>query len=57
MKNAMYLNSDLVRYAKDNVDALPVLSTFITKSELDKFADPIAPIRNAIDSSIRQITK
>ena len=22
MKNAMYLNSDLVRYAKDNVDAL-----------------------------------
>ena len=22
MKNAMYLNSDLVKYAKDNVDAL-----------------------------------
>ena len=42
-----------VKSLKDN----SVLSTFITKSELDKFADPIAPIRNAIDSSIRQITK
>ena len=97
MKNAMYLNSDLVRYAKDNrtnnlaaalanayeelnslqekigvemqisigftgikVKSLKdntVLSTFISKSELDKVADPIAPIRNAIDSSIRKITK
>ena len=97
MKNAMYLNSDLVRYAKDNrtnnlaadlanayeelnslqkktgvemqisigftgvkVKSLKdntVLSTFISKSELDKVADITAPIRNAIDSSIRQITK
>ena len=114
MKNAMYLNSDLVRrHGTDDVDGLlkkgditveednrtnnlsadlesaykelnslqekigidmqisigfagikvkslkdnSVLSTFISKSELDKVADPIAPIRNAIDSSIRQITK
>ena len=42
-----------VKSLKDN----SVLSTFISKSELDKFADPIAQIRNAIDSSIRQITK
>lgn len=42
-----------VKSLKDN----SVLSTFISKSELDKIADPIAPIRNAIDSSIRQITK
>ena len=97
MKNAMYLNSDLVRYAKDNrtnnlaaalenayeelnslqektgvemqisigftgfkVKSLKdntVLSTFISKSELDKVADITAPIRNAIDNSIQQITK
>ena len=97
MKNAMYLNSDLVRYAKDNrthnlaaalanayeelnslqektgiemqisigftgvkVKSLKdntVLSTFISKSELDKVADITAQIRNAIDSSIQQITK
>ena len=42
-----------VKSLKDN----SVLSTFISKSELDKVADPIAPIRNAIDSSIQQITK
>ena len=42
-----------VKSLKDNT----VLSTFISKSELDKVADPITPIRNAIDSSIRQITK
>lgn len=42
-----------VKSLKDN----SVLSTFISKSELDKVADPIASIRNAIDSSIRQITK
>ena len=42
-----------VKSLKDN----SVLSTFISKSELDKVADPIALIRNAIDSSIRQITK
>ena len=42
-----------VKSLKDN----SVLSTFVSKSELDKIADPIAPIRNAIDSSIRQITK
>lgn len=42
-----------VKSLKDNT----ILSTFISKSELDKVADPIAPIRNAIDSSIRQITK
>ena len=42
-----------VKSLKDN----SVLSTFISKSELDKVADHIAPIRNAIDSSIRQITK
>lgn len=42
-----------VKSLKDNT----VLSTFISKSELDKIADPIAPIRSAIDSSIRQITK
>ena len=97
MKNAMYLNSDLVRYAKDNrtnnlasalanayeelnslqektgvemqisngftgvkVKSLKdnsVLSTFISKSELNKVADHITPIRNAIDNSIQQITK
>ena len=97
MKNAIYLNSDLVKYAKDNgtnnlADALSnayeelnslqektgvemqisigftgvkvkslkdntVLSTFISKSELDKAADITAQIRNAIDSSIQQITK
>ena len=97
MKNAMYLNSDLVRYAKDNrtnnlaaalanayeelnslqektgvemqisigftgvkVKSLKdntVLSKFISKSELDKVADITAPIRNAIDNSIQQITK
>ena len=34
-----------------------VLSTFISKSELDKVADITEPIRNAIDSSIQQITK
>lgn len=85
MKNAMYLNSDLVaalanayeelnslqektgvemqisigftgvkvKSLKDNT----VLSTFISKSELDKVADITALIRNAIDNSIRQITK
>lgn len=42
-----------VKSLKDN----SVLSTFISKSELDKVSDPIAPIRNAIDSSIRRITK
>ena len=42
-----------VKSLKDN----SVLSTFITKSELDKVADSITPIRNAIDSSIRKITK
>ena len=42
-----------VKSLKDNT----ILSTFISKSELDKVADPITPIRNAIDSSIRQITK
>lgn len=42
-----------VKSLKDN----SVLSTFISKSELDKVSDHIAPIRNAIDSSIRQITK
>lgn len=42
-----------VKSLKDN----SVLSTFISKSELNKVADPIAPIRNAIDSSIRKITK
>ena len=42
-----------VKSLKDNT----VLSTFISKSELDKVADPIALIRNAVDSSIRQITK
>ena len=42
-----------VKSLKDNT----ILSTFISKSELDKVADHIAPIRNAIDSSIRQITK
>lgn len=85
MKNAMYLNSDLVsalanayeelnslqektgvemqisigftgvkvKSLKDNT----VLSTFISKSELDKVSDITSPIRNAIDSSIQQITK
>lgn len=42
-----------VKSLKDNT----VLSTFISKSELDKVADITAPIRNAIDNSIRQITK
>ena len=42
-----------VKSLKDNT----VLSTFISKSELDKVADITAPIRNAIDSSIQQITK
>lgn len=42
-----------VKSLKDNT----ILSTFISKSELDKVADSIATIRNAIDSSIRQITK
>ena len=42
-----------VKSLKDN----SVLSTFITKSELDKITDPIALIRNTIDSSIQQITK
>ena len=97
MKNAMYLNSDLVRHAKDNrtnnlsaalenaykelnslqektgiemqisigftgvkVKSLKdntVLSTFITKSELDKASDITSTIRNAINSSIQKITK
>ena len=42
-----------VKSLKDNT----VLSTFISKSELDKVADITAPIRNAIDSSIQQIIK
>ena len=42
-----------VKSLKDNT----VLSTFISKSELDKVADITAPIRNAIDNSIQQITK
>ena len=42
-----------VKSLKDNT----VLSTFISKSELNKVADITAPIRNAIDNSIRQITK
>ena len=42
-----------VKSLKDNT----VLSKFISKSELDKVADITAPIRNAIDSSIQQITK
>ena len=42
-----------VKSLKDN----SVLSTFISKSELDKVADITSPIRNAIDSSIRKITK
>ena len=42
-----------VKSLKDNT----VLSTFITKSELNKVADITAPIRNAIDNSIQQITK
>ena len=42
-----------VKSLKDN----SVLSTFISKSELDKVADITAPIRNAIDNSIKQITK
>lgn len=42
-----------VKSLKDNT----ILSTFISKSELDKVADYITLIRNAIDSSIRQITK
>ena len=42
-----------VKSLKDNT----VLSTFISKSELDKVSDVTAPIRNAIDSSIQQITK
>ena len=42
-----------VKSLKDNT----VLSTFISKSELDKVSDITAQIRNAIDSSIQQITK
>ena len=42
-----------VKSLKDNT----VLSTFISKSELDKVADITAPIRNAIDNSIQQISK
>ena len=42
-----------VKSLKDNT----VLSTFISKSELNKVADITSQIRNAIDSSIRQITK
>ena len=42
-----------VKSLKDN----SVLSTFISKSELDKVDDITESIRNAIDSSIRQITK
>ena len=42
-----------VKSLKDNT----VLSTFISKSELDKAADITAAIRNAIDSSIQKITK
>ena len=42
-----------VKSLKDNT----VLSTFISKSELDKVTDITAPIRNAIDNSIHQITK
>ena len=42
-----------VKSLKDN----SVLSTFISTSELDKVADVTAPIRNAIDNSIQQITK
>ena len=42
-----------VKSLKDNT----VLSTFISKSELDKVSDITTPIRNAIDSSIQQITK
>ena len=42
-----------VKSLKDNT----VLSKFISKSELDKVADITSPIRNAIDSSIQQITK
>ena len=42
-----------VKSLKDNT----VLSTFISKSELDKVANITAPIRNAIYNSIQQITK
>ena len=42
-----------VKSLKDNT----VLSTFISKSELNKVANITEPIRNAIDSSIRKITK
>lgn len=42
-----------VKSLKDNT----VLSKFISKSELNKVVDATAPIRNAIDSSIQQITK
>ena len=42
-----------VKSLKDNT----VLSTFISKSELDKVADITEPIRNAIDNSIQHITK
>ena len=42
-----------VKSLKDNT----VLSTFISKSELDKVSDITSPIRNAIDSSIQQIAK
>ena len=42
-----------VKSLKDNT----VLSTFISKSEIDKVADITEPIRNAIDNSIQHITK
>lgn len=42
-----------VKSLKDNT----VLSTFVTKSELNKVSDITSTIRNAIDSSIQQITK
>ena len=42
-----------VKSLKDNT----VLSTFISKSELDKVDDITEPIRDAIDNSIQQITK
>lgn len=42
-----------VKSLKDNT----VLSIFISKSELDKVDDITSQIRNAIDSSIQQITK
>ena len=42
-----------VKSLKDNT----VLSTFISKSELDKVADITAPLSNAIDNSIKKIIK